>query len=479
MPDELNLTLPKREGEPRKASWPATVLLLLVVAIGAANLIVALRGSGSGEGRVPSAAGLAPEEQKELALKLERRGLHDAAVHAWQTYLSSTWLDGKQRANVWYRIGKIHQDAGQYEKALAGFYTSESLAFSDELAPEIGRRTRECLEALGKFAALRHELTDRVEIGESKAPAGEEVVAEIGQQKITRARLDQMIEEQIDRQLAQFAAFVPDQERKRQKEAMVQRFGTAEARLQMLEQLVAEEVLYRKAREDKLAEDAETRALLADVERKLLAQRVVEKELADQVKIAPGDLQDYYEAHKKEYVQPERAEISHILVKDDETAKAARKSLDEGMRFGDLAQKLSTDDATKEKGGEIPGWVEKGSYIPGIGSSDDATAAIFSTEPGKVAGKTVKSDRGVHIIKIRSREPERQKTFDEVRDQVYQALRTRKTREVQQKLIDSLRERYDVVVHRAKFEAQEPEPKKGKAPAPKQGEKQDDAKKAQ
>jgi peptidyl-prolyl cis-trans isomerase C len=281
-----------------------------------------------------------------------------------------------------------------------------------------------------------------------------------------------MIEEQIGRQLAQYAAFMPPDERKRQKEAMVQRLGTAEARLQLLDQLIAEDILYRKAREDKLAEDPDTRSLLADLERKLLAQRVVEKELAAQVKITPTDVQTYYEAHAKEYKEPEKAQVSHIQVKDETAAQATLKRLKGGEKFEAIAKELSLDAATKDKGGDVPDWAEKGAPIPGIGASDEAAAAIFTTEAGKVIEKPIKSDQGFHVIKIRAREPERQRPFEEVKTEVYRALRGQKSRDVQQQLLAELRERYNVIIHRAQFAPKETEPEaKGgtapKAPPPK------------
>ena len=52
------------------------------------------------------------------------------------------------------------------------------------------------------------------------------------------------------------------------------------------------------------------------------------------------------------------------------------------------------------------------------------------------------------------REPPRQKPLDEVRQEVYRALRAQKEREVQERLLSELRERYDVVVHQGAFAPQ-------------------------
>ena len=458
MPDDLNLSLPDRTPKPRPHLGSSTALLVLVLIFGAANLVVSLLGRPAATNRAAKVA-LPADDQKDLALKLERQGLRAPAAGAWREYLADRTLDATEQAKIWYRIGKLHQEAGDNEKALDAYYRSESLAVVDELAPEIARRTQECLESLGKFAALRNELADRVGIDRSEAPAGEEVVAEIGKQKITKARLDQMVEEQVDRQLARYAAQVPPEQLNKQKEAMLKQFASPQARVQMLQQYIGQELLYREAREARLADEPATRELLHDIEKSVLAQKAMERELADKIKITPTDVQTYYEAHKKDYMQPERAQISHILVKDAKSAAAALTSLKKGAKFAELAKQLSEDAATKDKGGEVAGWVNKGSYIPGIGLSDDATAAIFATEAGKVADKAVKTDKGHHIILVRKREPERQKTFDEVQREVLRALRTRKQREVQQALIERLKDKHNVVIHLAEFRDKKPDAK--------------------
>jgi len=336
MSDKLNLTLPEREKKPSGPPAGMLVLLFLVLIVGILNVVVTLsRGGGS---TAPTASGLRPEAQKDLAMKLERQELSGPAAAAWQEYLAAAQPNTEERAKIWYRIGKLRQGAGEHEKALESYYRSESFARLDDLGPEISRRTQECLEARGKFAALRYELAERVGVGDQKDAGGEEVVAEIGPQKITKADLDRRIEEQIERQLTRFAAYMPDEQRRKQKEALLKQFSSAQQRLQLLNQFVVEEVLYRRARADKLADDPVTRGMLRDAERGILAQKVIEKELADQIRITPGDMKTYYEAHKKDYVRPARAQISHILVKDQKAADNVLKKLKEGKDFAAVAK---------------------------------------------------------------------------------------------------------------------------------------------
>jgi foldase protein PrsA len=185
----------------------------------------------------------------------------------------------------------------------------------------------------------------------------------------------------------------------------------------------------------------------------MLAAKVIAKELAESIKITPGDLETYYEANKRDYVRPERARISQILVRSKKEAQNIRKELETGKEFAFLAKEMSLDSVTGKNGGELSEWVERNEegQIPGIGNSADAVKAIFSTDEGKVVSEDIESEAGIHVLKVLDREPERQKNFDEVKNEVFIALRSRKEREVQQQLFASLKEQYDVVVHYSAF----------------------------
>ena len=450
MSDKLDFSLPGRKPAPEKTATGNRILLILILIAVIANALMSITNRDEpGSPHVPES--LSADEHKQLALKLEKQNLHSVATEAWKEYLQLAHPDKIEKAKIYYRIGKLHQDAKEYAQALDSYYRSESYHHDSELASEIGRKTQECLEAMGKFAALRYELADRVGLNQTPEATGEEVVAEIGTQKISKAELDRRIEASIEQQLAQFAAYMPEEDRNKQKETLLSQFSSSAYRLQFLNQYVMEEILYRKARESKLAEDPETRSLLLDSERSLLAQRVLSKELADSIKITTSDVSTYYEASKSSYIQPERAQISHILLTEKEAAEKALQDLKEGKNFGELAAEISTDAATKKTEGKIEGWITKGSPIPGIGPLEEAQTAIFETDAGKSIENYFSSDQGFHLFDVREREPERLRAFDEVRSEVYRALRSGKEREVQQNLLGELKERYNVVIHQNAF----------------------------
>ncbi len=293
-------TLPPRDDQ---GARPSRAGILIVAAVVAISLAVGLffNIGGDRKGRGGATSGLSGKKLEELALKFEDQKLPGAAARAWTEYLESSRPGDDDAARIWFRIGKLHQEASDYERALEAYYRSEALAGVDELRDEISRRTAECLEALGKFAALNYELESRTAIARSDSSGGKDVVAEVGTWKITRAELDMMIEAEIDMQLSQVAGSLTPEERRAQKQKMLDGVLKQGVREQWLGQFVAEELLYRGAREEKLADDPEVRALTRNIERKVLAQKMLDREFAKGIEIKPEDLKAYCDAHKDQF----------------------------------------------------------------------------------------------------------------------------------------------------------------------------------
>lgn len=463
MPDDkLDFSLPERPDPGAARAGKTNNLLLTILALLGANLAVTIITRDGGDTDAPKptvtasgAATLSADALKELAMRSEKQGLTDVAAGAWKEYLQASAASDEESAKIWYRIGKIHQEAGEHSEALDSYYRSESFARISDLQTEIARRTQECLEGMGKFAALKYDLAERVSLDKDAAKQGEDVVAEIGAQKITKADLDKRIEATIESQLSQYAAMLSPDDRKRQKEQMLKQVASSSQRLQYLQQIIGEEILHRRARETKLPEDAEIRELLRDSERRLLAQQVIAREVTAGVNLTTTDLANHYKANLEKYKEPARAKVSHILFADEAAATKAKERLAKDEDFGKLAAELSTDESTKAKKGEIAGDVIAGRPIHGVGMSEEFTRAVFATEAGKIANNILKTEKGFHLIKVREQTPERTREFVDVQDEVRRELRQTKERELQAKLLEDLRGEYNVVIHTSQFPTEE------------------------
>jgi len=227
-PSGLNFSLPQLPPS-KKAGLALTSqqLLMGIAALVVLNLIVTLLKQPG----APQKAAATPhgsfdaESSKKLALKMEQQGLTEAATGAWMEYLATASPEPKEAADIWYRTGKLQQNAHAFEAALNAFYRAEALQPDSAIASDLGRSIEESLEATCRFAALRNELANRVALKQDAGKAGNEVVAEIGTEKITEAELDRRIEERIESELARFGARLPEAERAKRKEEMLGRFS--------------------------------------------------------------------------------------------------------------------------------------------------------------------------------------------------------------------------------------------------------------
>jgi parvulin-like peptidyl-prolyl isomerase len=228
---------------------------------------------------------------------------------------------------------------------------------------------------------------------------------------------------------------------------MLEQSGSPQARQQFLQSWVTQEILYRQALEQQLPEKAGVKKLLNDQARGILSQQVMNQELAAKIHITETDLQMYYSANKSSFVEPVKARISHIVVEDEEQARGLIGRIKDGEGLAELAKEFSTDAATKENGGRIDTEVATGSYVAGIGDMPELNEKIFAADAPTVLEEPFKSDKGWEIIRVDEKRPERQKSFDEVREQVMSTLLSQKREDVQRDYIKEMMDKYNVVIH--------------------------------
>lgn len=130
--------------------------------------------------------------------------------------------------------------------------------------------------------------------------------------------------------------------------------------------------------------------------------------------------QERYLADRAAFALPETRTVRHILVstadRSDEQARARAVELAArhaaGESFEALAREASDDAATRAAGGLIEG-------LPaGVTDSRFDTAKLALVAPGDVTPEPVRTERGWHLIELVSVNPPRQRSFDEVREEL-------------------------------------------------------------
>lgn len=120
----------------------------------------------------------------------------------------------------------------------------------------------------------------------------------------------------------------------------------------------------------------------------------------------------------KENYKPE-IKASHILVKDEATAKKVKEELGQGKSFEEVAKQYSEDTGSKEKGGDL-GYFTAGKMVKEF---EDAAYKLKKDE----VSEPVKSQFGYHIIKVT--DIKEQKPFDEVKGDIKKDLVQKKAQD--------------------------------------------------
>ncbi|NQW09085.1 MAG: peptidylprolyl isomerase [Alphaproteobacteria bacterium] len=112
------------------------------------------------------------------------------------------------------------------------------------------------------------------------------------------------------------------------------------------------------------------------------------------------------------------AHARHILLENEENAKAVIEELDKGADFAALAGERSTGPSAAQ-GGDL-GWFEAGQMVP------EFSEAAFALEPGTYSKAPVKSQFGWHVILLEETRNAGAPPYEQVQEQ----LATEMTREL-------------------------------------------------
>ena len=216
---------------------------------------------------------------------------------------------------------------------------------------------------------------------------------------------------------------------------------SAAEKKEVADRMVEDELLYEEALKRGLDKDPKVKKVMVNtLLREEVYANVRSADFTDQ------ELQTYFEAHKDEFIVPEKVQIKRILIKvSDERPDADAKKLADTVHadlvkkpdsFKDLAEKNS-EDPYRRRGGDV-GFVAK-TGKPGL---DQAVVdKAFELQNNQISD-VFKTDEGYNIISVANRREEVERTFQQMKGSVLRKVKN-----------DKLKELYDSYVAKLKTDA--------------------------
>jgi parvulin-like peptidyl-prolyl isomerase len=167
--------------------------------------------------------------------------------------------------------------------------------------------------------------------------------------------------------------------------------------------------------------------------RKLIKDRIILSKLVSEgvdskVVVTDKEIEDFYNANKKDYLIPEKAEVKAIFLRLNKDASITEITdlkrkvlrivarLKEGESFESLVNRYS-DEPLKSRG--MLGEFERGALIPPLDNK------AFSMKKGEIS-EPIWVSEGVYILKLKDKRGESYKTIKDVKKEIYENLYVKK-----------------------------------------------------
>ena len=232
------------------------------------------------------------DKKREFANALYNRHLYNQAVDEYKDLINNYNLTKNLQANITYLIADIYfERLNDYESAMAYYMKVKHLFPESELVNDANKKIISCLERLDRAVDAQQALKEATQLNaeEEKDYPGE-VVAEIGDRKITSGYLDFL----IDRNLSNLPANMRPEKIDR------------DQKLAFLREYIIVELLYNSAKRLGFDRDKDIIDGAFQAKKFMMANKVRQKEVEEKVKITEKDLTDYYNNNKESFAEKDK-----------------------------------------------------------------------------------------------------------------------------------------------------------------------------
>ena len=255
-------------------------------------------------------------------------------------------------------------------------------------------------------------------------------VAEIGDEKITEAELNEMLQKQhgttmldtlisykiVDIEAEKAEVEVTDEEIDAEYETYAEQYGGVDGMMSMLEG-------YNMTEED----------IREDIRIYLLTIKILEKE----IEVSEEEVKEFFKKNKEHFSTAESITASHILVDEKELANELIERINNGEDFTALAKEFSIEEGAAETGGSL-GTFKRGEMVA------EFEEAAFAMEVGEVSSKPVETELGYHIILVEEKIAGNDADYKSSKEEARSMLLEEKIDEAYTPWLEGKYEEYDV-----------------------------------
>ena len=180
----------------------------------------------------------------------------------------------------------------------------------------------------------------------------------------------------------------------------------------------------------------------------LLTKKVIGAEVGSHISVPKDEIQKYYDEHKQEFMRPEqvalRARRVNTAARDateiadlKKKAETARKRVQDGEDFGEIAKRYS-DGATAKQGGYL-GQYKRGEL------SKELEAAVFKMKRNDLT-EVMETKQGFLIIQVLEHYDEGEQSLSKVENEINEKLYGQRMEPALREYLKTLREQSYVVI---------------------------------
>ncbi len=209
-------------------------------------------------------------------------------------------------------------------------------------------------------------------------------------------------------------------------------------RKRLVESMIERKLLAQHARGEGIEENPDYQAAVAVLKENLMIDVWLES-YAGNIPVTEEEAKKIYDENRDRFSQPEQVRARHILVEARSEAEAIisdlkrLKGAELEQRFSQVAQSRSVDPGSGQKGGDL-GYFARDRMVK------EFADAAFDLKKGEMTQRPVQSDFGYHVIYLVDRKPAATRSYEEVAEQMKNAVRMQKFEQHLEQLTRELKE---------------------------------------